>query len=247
MNKSRFAHHVAKESKRTILGKLVRFIKGDWVEGPDKDLIPPGEGFVAIMDTSTIGFVKWGGGEIIDAKMGLVANGFCMPHRNELGDLDSEDWPVDKNGDRVDPWQATSLLVFASLGSPHDLYTFSTSSVGGRGAILDLEEIHSQTTEGAGEYPVVLLETDFYKHKDSTIGRVYVPVFKVVGAVDAGPFNAMIARTRGGAAFLPTSVRAPIAITGGDPAGDGAPAYDEVPEGDRGVDPGDALGGDVPY
>jgi len=254
MNKSRFAHHVAKESKRTILGELVKFVKGDWVSGPDKDLISPDEAFVAVMDTSTIGFVKWGDGEIIDAKMGLVANGFCMPQRRDLDDFDSKNWPVDKNGDRVDPWQATSLLVLASLDSPHDLYTFSTSSEGGRGAILDLEETHSQTTEGAGEYPVVTLGVGGYYHKDQTIGRVKTPVLKIVDAVDAGPFNALIARARGGASFIPMSSPVLIesahtdliAIAGGERAGEGTPPHEEVPEGYQGDDPSDDLGKDVP-
>ena len=192
--------------------------------GPNKDLISPDKRFVAVMDTLTVGYIKWVGGKPVDSRMGLVADGFRPVHRSELDDLDSKNWEVDENGDRIDPWQKTTLIVFVSPTAPHDLFTFTTSTEGGKGAIRDLCEAHARTTEGAGQYPVVTLGSDSYQHKDRTNGRVNVPVFKIVDCVEAGPFNALVAEARGGAGFIPTSPPAlvtsnagPIAITSGEP------------------------------
>ena len=48
-------------------------------------------------------------------------------HRSDLDDFDSETWEVDEDGDRMDPWQKTTLIVLVSATVPHDLFTFSTA------------------------------------------------------------------------------------------------------------------------
>jgi hypothetical protein len=157
------------------------------------------------METLTVGYLKWAGGKPVDGRMGLVADGFRAPPRSELDDFDSKNWETDKDGARKDPWQKTTLLVLVAPTAPHDLFTFTTGTVGGQGAIRDLCEAHARTTEAVEQYPVVLLGSDSYQHKDRTKGRVYVPVFRVVDSVEAAPFNAMVAEARGGAGFIPTS------------------------------------------
>ena len=114
--------------------------------------------------------------------------------------------------------------MLASASEPHELYTFSTTTVGGQSAIGDLCEAHARTTEGVGQYPVVTLGTGAYDHKIKSRGRVHVPVFRVVDCVEAGPFNAMVAEERGGAGFIPTSPPAlstpdAVAITSGGALG----------------------------
>ena len=215
MKTSMFAQFAAEGSKRMFVGDLIKFVKGKWQVGADRDLISPDEPFVAAMETLTVGYLKWSAdGKPVDSQMGLVADGFRPPHRNELGDLDSKTWKVGENGrDRVDPWQETTLIVLISATEPHDLYTFSTSTVGGQGAIGDLCKAHARTTEGAGQYPVVTLASDSYQHKIPSRGRIDVPVFRVVDCVEAGPFNAMVAEARGGAVFIPTSP--PALVTSG--------------------------------
>lgn len=132
MSVSKFALYAAEGSNCKVLGKLVKYVKGEWQMGPNKDLISPDKRFVAVMDTLTVGWMKWVDGEQVDGKMGLVADGFRPVRRDELGDLDRKDWKVAKNGDRIDPWQKTTMMVFASATAPHDLYTFTTNSEGGR-------------------------------------------------------------------------------------------------------------------
>ena len=86
-----------------------------------------------------------------------------------------------------------------------DVYTFSTSTVGGQGAVAALCEAHARATEDAGQYPVVTLAVDSYEHRIKSYGRVKVPLFKLAGAVEAAPFDAIVAGARGGASFTPKS------------------------------------------
>jgi hypothetical protein len=239
MATSKFALFAAETSKRMFLGTLLKYVKGEWQAGPNRDLIPADMAFVPIMDTLTVGFIKWRDGATVDDRLGLVADGFYPPHRNTLDDLDSTNWEIDDNGVRIDPWQRTTLLVFADANEPRNLYTFSTTSEGGRGAIGALCAAHSQATEGVGQYPVVTLATDSYLHKDKRVGRVKFPVFKPIGAVEAAPFNAIVAGARGGAGFIPTSSPA-LQIESGDRPwdDDGAPPITEVPDGPDDDGPG---------
>ncbi len=211
MKGSQFAQYGAEGSKRPFLGEPLKFTKGEWQIGADKDLVSPDKRFVPIMKTLTAGWSKWVDGKPVDARMGLVADGIRPLHRSELGDLNSETWEVDEKGNRVDLWQRTDLVALASASAPHALCTFSTSSVGGLGAIRDLCEAHARTTEGVGQYPVVTLNSDSYLHKIKSIGHVHVPIFNIVDCVEAEPFDAIVAGTRGGAGFMPASA-APLAI-----------------------------------
>ena len=204
MKTSRFALHAAELSQRMFLGRLIKFDHGAWKGGPDKAPISAGETFVAVMNTLTIGFIKWVDGKQVDSQMGLVADGFRMPQRRDLDDYDSKNWRVDENGDLIDPWSPTTLLVLVSADEPHGLHTFSTSTDGGKGAIGDLCEMHARSTEDAGQYPVVTLGSGSYEHRIKSRGSIKTPVFKVVDAVDAAPFDAMVAGARGGAGFTPT-------------------------------------------
>ena len=235
MTTSKFAQYAAEGSNRTLIGKSVKFVTGEWQMGPNKDLISPDKRFVAVMDTLSVGHLKWGGGKVVDARMGLVADGFRPVHRAELDDFDSENWEIDEYGGLKDPWQPTTLLVCASPAAPHDLYTFTTATEGGKAAIRDLCEAHGRTTEGVGQYPLVALGTDAYQHSNRAYGRVKVPVFEVVGCVDAAPFNALVAEARGGAGFLPTS-RPALAIADASNAWNDngpppAPPVDDAPDG----------------
>ena len=205
MKTSRFAQYAAEGSKRMFVGTLIKCVKDEWQMGPDRDLISPTTRFVAVMSTLTVGHLKWVDNRQVDSRIGLVADGFRRAQRDELGDLDQKNWEADEYGDRKDPWQPTDLLVLVAPAPPHDLYTFSTSSVGGANALADLCGAHACTTEGVGQYPVVTLATGSYVHKIKSRGRIFFPVFKIVDSVEAAPFNALVAEARGGAGFIPTS------------------------------------------
>ena len=191
MSISKFALYAAENSSCNFLGTLIKFNRGEWQMGKGKDLVSPDKRFVAVMDTATTGHIKWLGGKQVDSKMGLITDDFRPVHRNQLDDFDRATWEIAKNGDRIDPWQITTLLVLASPAAPHDLYTFTTNTKGGEGAIAVLCGAHGATTEKVGQYPVVTLDSDSYQHKEKTIGRVIFPVFEIVDCVEAAPFNAL--------------------------------------------------------
>ena len=69
--------------------------------------------------------------------MGLHYDGFIMPPREELGDLDPRDWPAGLSGEPADPWQHQICLVLQDRESL-ELYTFATSSISGRRAVGNL-------------------------------------------------------------------------------------------------------------
>lgn len=205
MKKSRFSKYAADRSRRMFPGELLKFTKGVWEQGLNRTPVPSAKTFVAIMNTLMEGHIKWAEGRPADAAMGLVADGFQPQDRNDLGDLDPEDWEIGEDGKPQDPWQLTTLLVFVSAEAPHDVYTFSTSTVGGQGAIAALCEAHGRATEDAGQYPVVTLAVDSYEHRIKSYGRVKVPLFKLSGAVEAAPFDVIVAGARGGGSFIPKS------------------------------------------
>jgi hypothetical protein len=186
MKTSRFAQYAAEGSKRMFLGALVKFVKGEWQEGPDRDLISPDQRFVVVMDSVTTGHFKWGGGKVIGSRMGLIADGFHPAHRNDLDDLDSATWEIDEYRNRVDPWQKTTLLVLVSADrATRSLYLHHGH--GGRGErsrrpVRGACQGHRRRRTISGR------DARFGLHKIKSRGRIYVPIFKIVDCVEAPEF-----------------------------------------------------------
>ena len=55
-----------------------------------------------------------------DQVMGRIAAGYQPPRRNELGDIDPDDWDVDDDGKPRDPWQFYKLSADESRGLGSD-------------------------------------------------------------------------------------------------------------------------------
>ena len=249
---SKFSKYATDRSRRVFPGELLKFTKGVWEQGLDRAPVSSAQTFVPVMNTLMEGHIKWAEGRPADAAMGLVADGFQPQDRNDLGDLDPELWEIGEDGKRQDPWQPTTLLVFVSAEAPHHIHTFSTSTIGGQSAVGDLCEAHARATEDAGQYPVVTLAVDFYEHRIKSYGRVKVPLFKLCGAVEAAPFDAIVAGARGGASFTPKSPaleRSGIAVAIG--RAPPAPPFEGPPAPPRDAYDGPTSGGsegdDIPY
>jgi hypothetical protein len=176
-----------RESSNNIVGKLMRFSKGDWLIGDDE--VPVGTQMIANMDNLLIGWILWEDKKPEETIMGLLKEGHRPQKRETLGHDDESVWPTDKDGKAQDPWQETNYLP---LKDPKDgeLYTFSTSSTGGRGAISKLcKDYGTKRRMHPNQFPIVALNVDSYKHKDTTLGRIKVPEFKIVGWVAASAFE----------------------------------------------------------
>ena len=133
-----FADYADSAATTSIVGKLLKFSKGDWLAGKDEDEMPSGTKFVANMGELLTGWQRWEDNKPTDMVMGKVIERFQAPRRNSsLATRTSEQWEVDGNGKERDPWQKTNYLLLKGV---HDgeLYTFTTSSKGGLDAVARL-------------------------------------------------------------------------------------------------------------
>jgi hypothetical protein len=170
-----------------IVGKLMKFAKGDYLVGDDE--LEAGFQVVANMASILRGWIKWQDQKPVEQIMGLLKEGHKPQKRDTLGDLDDTEWAVDKDNKPQDPWQETNYIVFKGV-TDSELYTFSTASVGGRGAFKKLCEAYATGRRmHPNQFPIIALKTDSYKHKDTTLGRIKIPEFRIVGWAPASVFD----------------------------------------------------------
>lgn len=173
-------------SSRAIVGDLLKFQKGEYTSGQNDDEVEIGTKLVANMDDLAVGWVKWWDGKPADHIMGRVAEGYQPDKRNALGDLDKTEWETDKEGRPQDPWQQTNYLLLKDVDGD-EVYTFATSSAGGRNAIADLcKQFGKAMRQHPDEHPIIELDTDSYRHKE--YGKVHVPKLSIVGWVSKDGF-----------------------------------------------------------
>ena len=95
----------------------------------------------------------------------LVQDHPLPPGRTELGDLRRDDWPIDKDGERTDPWIFTYELPLLDLETD-GARLYSTQSFGGRQCIGRLVRTYAQhARKNPGKLPVVTLACESYKHE----------------------------------------------------------------------------------
>jgi hypothetical protein len=203
-------------------GDRLSFAKGEWLAGEHKLVVPLGTQLVAILSQLRIGWLKFVGGQCVGQTMGLVAESFQPPRREELDDLDGADWETQPDGSTKDPWSnANELPMISPDGAV--IYTYTTGSKGGFAA---LGELCAGFYEELGLYPVVELGSDAYWHKNKSLGRIHVPLLTPVkdGAVPAERYDAILAASRSGGG--PSTAAAPKPIEsalGNNDNGDGYP------------------------
>jgi hypothetical protein len=180
-------------SQSSIVGKLLKFSKGDWTAGQDGDEVPLGTGFIANMDDLTAGWIRWEDNKPTDQIMGKVSEGYQPPRRSDLGDNVKEDWPVDNDGKPRDPWQLSNYLPLKGL-EDGELYTFPASSKGSLTAIGELCKAYGKTmAQRPHEFPIVSIGQDSYQHPNRSLGRIKFPVFTVTGWAPKTVFDDIVA------------------------------------------------------
>lgn len=209
-------------SSNRIVGDLLKFSKGEFLAGQNGDEVDAGTEMVANLGELWVGWIRWEGGKPTDQQMGRVVEGYSPPGRRDLGDMDESEWERDDNtGQPRDPWQKTNYLVMKAMEGDK-LYTFTTSSKGGLGAVAKLAgEYGKRMRSKPNEYPVVALSADSYRHPNKAYGKIFVPEFKVVGWVDksavveAVEADAQAAEDQDQIPFDDDMTAAPAAKTGG--------------------------------
>lgn len=171
-------------SQRSIVGKLLKFSKGDFLMGEDNEEVEEGTQFVANMDELCVGWIRWADSKPTDHVMGKVSEGYQPPRRNELGDDDKAKWEIDEQGRERDPWQFSNYLILKTPGEQGEdaMFTFTTSSRGGLNAIGELCKTYGKAMrQKPDEFPIISLGVDSYQHSNKAYGRIKFPVFKVIG------------------------------------------------------------------
>jgi hypothetical protein len=166
--------NAAREESTGGIGKLLKFAKGVYIVGTEE--VPAGTEFIARIESWVRGFVKFRSGSLIEHRIGKVADGFRMPDRNELGDLDESKWETGISG-KKDPWCAQSYLPLENPVTG-EIVTFVSGSAGGRGAIADLCGAAAKHMATMG-LPRIKLAVESYKHK--SFGKIEKPKFNIVG------------------------------------------------------------------
>src|SRR5262245_54706263 len=184
-----FEAYAESAAPRTILGRLLRFSKGDFLTGEDDEPVENGALFVAGVDHLLVGWILWQGAKPVEQIMMPVALGQAPPRRDDLGHHDQTQWERDSKGEPRDPWAYTAYLpLLAEAGS--GLHTFTTSSRGGHGALGELSRAYARhRRKEPGLLPRIALNVDSYQHSKREYGRVKVPNFTVIGWQPSALFN----------------------------------------------------------
>jgi hypothetical protein len=169
----------------SIVGRMIKFSKdGKFVTADDDATIDDEVNFAALCDQTLIGFLKFNGqGEPPDRHMGLLYDGWIMPPRESLGDVDKSKWEIGLSGQPQDPWQHHVYLVLQNVET-QELFTYVTSSQTGRRAIGNLLRHYDRVAKtDSSFYPLVRLKVGGFNHRDERVGWVPTPVLAVVGRV----------------------------------------------------------------
>jgi hypothetical protein len=134
-------------------------------------------------DTSAA-WVRWADGK--PAEYRVRRPGESLPDRDDLGDTDESEWQTGPDGKPRDPWQNTRFVYLIDPETA-EAFTFSTSSWGGRGAVIDLgDQIKRMRFARPGAVPVVELHAAPMPTK---FGKKSKPLFKVVDWVGGASDN----------------------------------------------------------
>jgi len=171
-------------SQKSIVGKLLKFSKGDYLVGENNDEVEEGTQYVANMDELMVGWIKWADSKPEEQIMGRVSEGYQPPKRGSLGDEDKSRWETDEQGRERDPWQFSNYLILKTPGENDvdNLFTFTTSSRGGLNAIGELCKTYGKAMrQRPDEFPIIALKVGSYQHSNKAYGRIKFPIFEVVG------------------------------------------------------------------
>jgi hypothetical protein len=162
-------------NQRVMRGVLLKFSDWNYCRGREAEPVEKGTQLVATGTAAA--WVRWAGGKPVETR--LRQPGAKMLEREELGDSDRTQWELgpDQKTPR-DPWQATRFIYFVHPQTAEAL-TFSTSSWGGREAVINLgDAIARMRSAHPNAMPVVALEA---APMATRYGRKSKPVFKIVG------------------------------------------------------------------
>jgi hypothetical protein len=175
-----------------IVGKLLKFSKGDWLAGENSEPVKQ-KAFIVGMHALATGWVRWEDFKPVKHAMVIVSSGLQWPRRHELGDNDPSTWEIDDRGQKKDPWEFTTYVPMVA-DDDGEVFTFAASSKGARDAIGKLTRTYAAHRRRVpGELPVVGLAGDGYQHPNRAYGYIKTPVIRVTGWTAELRFNETMA------------------------------------------------------
>jgi hypothetical protein len=171
---------IGAELDKYLGAPLLKFSKQGEYAISDIDTIPTGTKCVAHCDLMELGFVKWTDGRPTDRKVGLVADGFVPPRKDDLPDRDESTWEISDTGEKRDPWAFQMSVPVTRLDAGGETYQFTAGSKGGLRCLSALTRAYGKrVAEKTPGLPIVELQSDSYKHR--TYGKIFFPVMHIVG------------------------------------------------------------------
>ena len=173
----------------SIVGRMIKFSKdGQFVTADDDEPVDEAAEFIALCDEVLVGWIRFhrDGDTPPDRVQGLLYDGFVVPPRKTLGDMDESQWEPGLSGKPEDPWKHQNCLVLQQTET-RELYTFVSASETGRRAVCNLLRHYNRMRKGkTDEVPVVRLRVGGFNHRDPRVGWVPTPVFAIVGRAPRG-------------------------------------------------------------
>jgi hypothetical protein len=168
-----------------IVGRPIKFDgkDGKFLYADTDESISPDADFVAMCDETLVGWIRFhrDGETPPDRIQGILYDGFIMPPRDKLGDLDPSSWELGLDGEPADPWQHQMNVVLQNPATL-ELATFRTTNKTGRRAVGNLLKHYDRLRrKDDNHYPVVRLKRGGYNSRDPRVGWVHTPTFVIVG------------------------------------------------------------------
>ena len=164
----------AEMESQLLRGTLLRFADWLWTKGIDGGEVEEGTQLVAIGTAAA--WVKWAGGKPVQDV--TRQSGKMLPHRDELGDHDESLWELGPDNRPRDPWQNTCFVYLLDPISM-EMLTFSTSSGGGRSAVINLADQIKRMRELGRSHALAVVEVGAEK-MPTKFGLKSKPSFKIV-------------------------------------------------------------------
>jgi hypothetical protein len=206
-------------SERMIRGHLLKFADWRWTLGKEATPVDNGTRLIALGTVAM--WVRWEDGKPVEH---IVRRpGERLPEREKLSHTNEDEWETGPGGEPKDPW-ANTRLVYLVDPDTAEAYTFSTSSLGGRDAVIDLgDQIARMRTTHPDVAPIVELRA---LEMPTRFGRKSKPVLKVVGWKNANARPAETAKPVEGIRPINTSGRQALASPEPSPSAPRVEVYD---------------------
>jgi hypothetical protein len=163
--------------RRVLRGKLLKFADRRWTCGRNATPLADGTRMVAVGVAQ--GWVFWENGA--PAAYHMKEPGKPMPEREGLGDTDESKWSKGPDGRPRDPYQETSFVYLADPVTA-ELFTFSTSSGGGRGAVGELAgQVARMQYARPGTKPMIELRSEDMPTRFGLKSKPHLKVVSWVG------------------------------------------------------------------